>query len=58
MSGLLLLGGGYNERRWLLIARFFSTVLPPLVLSSLVSFIPQKGIHRAGASTRYQGESS
>ncbi|RSH88023.1 uncharacterized protein EHS24_000547 [Apiotrichum porosum] len=33
---------------------FFSTVLPPLVLSSLVSFIPQKGIHRAGASTRYQ----
>lgn len=35
---------------------FFATVLPPMALSSLVSFIPQKGAHRGGATTRYQGE--
>lgn len=34
----------------------FSTVLPPLALSTVVSFVPQKGIHRHNAPrTRYQG---
>ncbi|WWD00291.1 hypothetical protein V866_007201 [Kwoniella sp. B9012] len=34
---------------------FFSTVLPPLALSTVVSFVPQKGTARhTGAHTRYQ----
>ncbi|KAK8846755.1 hypothetical protein IAR55_005843 [Kwoniella newhampshirensis] len=34
---------------------FFTTVLPPLALSTVVSFGPQKGIHRhGGPNTRYQ----
>ncbi|OXB37269.1 hypothetical protein J007_02968 [Cryptococcus neoformans] len=33
----------------------FSTVLPPLALSTVVSFVPQKGVHRHNAPrTRYQ----
>ncbi|CAK9782340.1 hypothetical protein CC85DRAFT_282382 [Cutaneotrichosporon oleaginosum] len=32
-----------------------ATIIPPLALSTLVSFVPQKGInHRRGATTRYQ----
>jgi hypothetical protein len=32
-----------------------ATVLPPLALSTLVSFVPQKGVnHRRGVTTRYQ----
>ncbi|WWC87213.1 uncharacterized protein L201_002100 [Kwoniella dendrophila CBS 6074] len=34
---------------------FFSTVLPPYALSTIVSFVPQKGsIRHGGAQTRYQ----
>ncbi|WOO79437.1 uncharacterized protein LOC62_02G002958 [Vanrija pseudolonga] len=33
---------------------FFATILPPLALSTVVSFVPQKGVHRGGATTRYQ----
>ncbi|WVQ97807.1 hypothetical protein IAU59_004922 [Kwoniella sp. CBS 9459] len=34
---------------------FFSTVIPPYALSTIVSFVPQKGVARhAGAHTRYQ----
>ncbi|GFZ49155.1 hypothetical protein JCM24511_06905, partial [Saitozyma sp. JCM 24511] len=41
---------------WSAIAWWFSaTVLPALAASTIVSFVPQKGIHRhAGAATRYQ----
>ncbi|WVF70078.1 hypothetical protein IAT40_004865 [Kwoniella sp. CBS 6097] len=34
---------------------FFSTVIPPYALSTIVPFVPQKGVARhAGAHTRYQ----
>ncbi|WVQ84043.1 hypothetical protein IAT38_006188 [Cryptococcus sp. DSM 104549] len=34
---------------------FVTTVLPPYLLSNVVSFVPQKGVHRhTGAHTRYQ----
>jgi hypothetical protein len=38
-----------------LIDRFFFTVLPPLALSTVVSFQPQKGFYRTPANSRQQG---
>ena len=38
-------------------SRFSTTVLPPLALSTVVSFIPQKGVARTGHNTRYSGGS-
>ncbi|EIW68709.1 hypothetical protein TREMEDRAFT_44531 [Tremella mesenterica DSM 1558] len=32
---------------------FFSTVLPPLTLSTVVSFVPQKGVSKTGHNTRH-----
>lgn len=36
--------------------RFFFTVLPPLALSTIVSFQPQKGFYRTPTTTRSQGK--
>lgn len=33
--------------------RATTTVLPPFALSTLVSYVPQKGIPRTGHNTRY-----
>nr|XP_031861908.1 uncharacterized protein CI109_002738 [Kwoniella shandongensis]KAA5528980.1 hypothetical protein CI109_002738 [Kwoniella shandongensis] len=50
------LGGVFGSDVWSATAWwFFTTVLPPLALSTVVSFAPQKGIHRhGGPNTRYQ----
>ncbi|WVQ76805.1 hypothetical protein IAR50_006479 [Cryptococcus sp. DSM 104548] len=48
-------GGLLSSYVWGAVAWWaFSTVLPSLVLSTVVSFVPQKGVHRhGGAHTRY-----
>ena len=33
-------------------SRFFSTVLPPLALSTVITTLPQKTVHRSGHNTR------
>ena len=59
-SGLLWLGGESNVQRShiSLILRTATTVLPPFALSTLISFVPQKGVARKDHTTRYSGKSS